>query len=93
MKDKSNNKDFILKRLIYRSKYTGTKETDILLSNFANKFLKNLTNDQLKIYETLLDSGDPRIWRLAIDNEKTVNEKESEILNLIKKSVITNDRF
>ena len=32
MKDKSNNKDFILKRLIYRSKYTGTKETDILLS-------------------------------------------------------------
>ena len=35
----------------------------------------------------LLDSGDPRIWRLAIDNEKTVNEKEIKILNMIKRVV------
>ena len=91
MKDKSNNKDFILKRLIYRSKYTGTKETDILLSNFANKYLKNLSNAQLKTYQMLLDSGDPRIWRLAIDNEKTVNEKEIKILDMIKKSGISSD--
>ena len=36
MKENLNNKDLIIKKLIYRSKYTGTKETDILLSNFVD---------------------------------------------------------
>ena len=86
MKEKLNNKDFILKKLIYRSQYTGIKETDILLTNFSKKYLKKLSYHQLKSYELLLDSGDPRIWKLAIDKEITENEKELKIINLIKKS-------
>ena len=91
MKEKINNKDFILKKLIYRSKYTGTKETDILLSNFSNKYLKNLSYEELKSYQNILESGDPRIWRLATNKEITENDKEIKILNLIKKSGKIND--
>jgi hypothetical protein len=32
----------------------------------------------------LLDSGDPRIWRLSIDIEQTNSEKENTIISLIK---------
>ena len=93
MKENLNNKDLIIKKLIYRSKYTGTKETDILLSNFVDAYIYDLTFEQLKTYQSILDSGDPRIWRLAIDNEISNDEKELYLLNMIKKSGNINDWF
>ncbi len=78
------NRDIWIKKLIYRSKYTGTRETDLLLGNFAEKYLKNLNDDELLSYEKLLISGDPRIWRLSIDIEQSVDEKENIIVELIK---------
>ena len=78
------NRDIWIKKLIYRSKYTGTRETDLLLGNFAEKYLKNLNEDELLSYEKLLILGDPRIWRLSIDIEQSDDEKESIIVELIK---------
>ena len=78
------NRDIWIKKLIYRSKYTGTRETDLLLGNFAKKYLKNLNDDELLSYEKLLISGDPRIWRLSIDIEQSDDEKENIIVELIK---------
>ena len=78
------NRDIWIKKLIYRSKYTGTRETDLLLGNFAEKYLKNLNDDELLSYEKLLISGDPRIWRLSIDIEQSDDEKEKIIVELIK---------
>jgi|TARA_B100000795_G_scaffold57926_1_gene38448 antitoxin CptB len=78
------NRDIWIKKLIYRSKYTGTRETDLLLGNFAEKYLKNLNDDELLSYEKLLISGDPRIWRLSIDIEQSDDEKENIIVELIK---------
>ena len=77
-------RDIWIKKLIYRSKYTGTRETDLLLGNFAEKYLKNLNDDELLSYEKLLISGDPRIWRLSIDIEQSDDEKENIIVELIK---------
>ena len=81
MKNRSN----YIKKLIYRSKYTGTRETDILLGDFAENYINNLNNDELLAYQKLLDSGDPRIWRLSIDIETTNSEKENLIIQMIKK--------
>ena len=78
------NRTIWIKKLIYRSKYTGTKETDLLLGNFAENYLTKLNDDQLMNYEKLLVSGDPHIWRLSIDVEKTDNEKEKNIISLIQ---------
>jgi succinate dehydrogenase flavin-adding protein (antitoxin of CptAB toxin-antitoxin module) len=79
------NRNNFIKKLIYRSKYTGTRETDILLGDFADNFINNLNDDELLAYQKLLDSGDPRIWRLSIDIEKTNSEKEKLIIQMIKK--------
>ena len=78
------NRSVFIKKLIYRSKYTGTRETDILLGKFAENYLYKLSDDNLLSYEKLLQSGDPRIWRLSIDVEKTKSDKEEYIINLIK---------
>ena len=79
------NRSNIIKKLIYRSKYTGTRETDILLGHFAENFMESLTDDELLAYQDLLDSGDPRIWRLSIDIETTNLQKEKSIIQMIKK--------
>jgi len=78
------NRSVFIKKLIYRSKYTGTRETDILLGKFAEKHLVNLSDENLLAYEQLLQSGDPRIWRLSIDVEQTESEKERTLINLIR---------
>ena len=78
------NRSVFIKKLIYRSKYTGTRETDILLGIFAEKHLVNLSDENLLAYEQLLQSGDPRIWRLSIDVEQTESEKERTLINLIR---------
>lgn len=81
---KLDNRNIFIKKLIYRSKYTGTRETDILLGNFAEIHLKNLHDDDLLAYQDLLNSGDPRIWRLSIDIEKSKSSKENFLIDLIK---------
>ena len=78
------NRNVFIKKLIYRSKYTGTRETDILLGNFAETHLKYLDDDNLLAYQSLLNSGDPRIWRLSIDMEKSKSSKENFLINLIR---------
>src|SRR3546814_11393524 len=45
------------KRLYYRSAYTGTKETDVLLGAFAARHLADLDDRQVDDYETLLEIG------------------------------------
>ena len=79
------NRSNFIKKLIYRSKYTGTRETDILLGDFVENYINNLNDDELLAYQKLLESGDPRIWRLSIDIETTNSEKEKLIVQMIKK--------
>lgn len=51
-----------LKRLRYRSWHRGSKETDIILGNFADDRLESLAPDMLDIYERLLEEHDADIW-------------------------------
>ena len=46
------------KRLIYRASYRGTKEMDILLSNFVNKYINELDEVLLIELEKFLDIDD-----------------------------------
>ena len=78
------NRNIFIKKLIYRSKYTGTRETDLLLGNFAVNYLEKLNDEELVSYQELLESGDPRIWRLSIEVETTNIQKEKAIIKMIK---------
>ena len=54
-----------IRRLIHRSSYTGTKETDRLLGAFARAHLHDFDDDGLAAYEEVLALGDPDIWGMA----------------------------
>ena len=69
---KNNNyKQKLIKKLKYRSIYSGSKESDLILSNFAKKNLNNLTISELESYEKFLTLGDVSIWNWVSNNEPT----------------------
>ena len=43
------------KKLIYRAGYRGTKEMDILLSSFVNKYIDSFNKDLLSELENFLN--------------------------------------
>ena len=64
-----NYKNKLIKKLKYRSLYSGSKESDFILTNFANNNLENLDIKELESYEKFLTLGDMNIWNWVSDNE------------------------
>ena len=77
-----NNKlEIIKKKLIYRAGYRGTKEMDILLSSFVNKYINDFDENLLAELEKFLDFEDEIIL-----NFYNFNLVEKEIdLNKVSK--------
>ena len=54
----SDTREMRCKRLLHRSRYRGTKESDLLFGQFAANHLASLDDAQLGRYEALLDEPD-----------------------------------
>ena len=80
--------DKMRSRLIYQSRKRGILETDLLLSGFAAKYLKHMTEAQLKEYDTLLHELDWDIYYWATKNYETKplpdRWKNSEVLKMLQ---------
>ncbi|HEX6980178.1 MAG TPA: succinate dehydrogenase assembly factor 2 [Alphaproteobacteria bacterium] len=72
------------KRLIHRSRYTGMKETDLLLGRFAERYVPNFSAEQLNHYEQLLEAPDPMIFAWATGREPVPPEYQTEVMTLLQ---------
>lgn len=52
------NNENNLKKLLYLSMYRGCKESEIIFTKFAKKYLQNLNSSEQKAYEELLNYPD-----------------------------------
>ena len=73
-----------VKRLIYRSSYTGMKETDLLLGQFAARYLPELSDNELDMFEALLNAGDPKILAWVQGDEQVPEAFQGTVIDLIK---------
>ena len=75
---KSNKLEIFKKKLIYRASYRGTKEMDILLSSFVNKYINELKEESLYELEKFLDFEDEIILNFYNQNiiEKKIDENK-----------------
>ncbi|EDO18432.1 hypothetical protein Kpol_1032p25 [Vanderwaltozyma polyspora DSM 70294] len=75
-------------RLIYQSRKRGILETDLLLSGFAAKYLKEMTPEELDEYDNLLNELDWDIYYWATKNYDTTplpdKWKDSKILKKLQ---------
>ena len=72
------------KRLIYRGSYRGTKEMDILLSSFVNKYINDFDKKDLVELENFLNFEDDAILNFYNFNITEKKIEKNRISKLFK---------
>jgi len=81
-------------RLIYQSRKRGMLENGLLLSTFAARYLKDMNEKQVKLYDDLINqpTNDWDIFYWATNVKPTPEEYNNEIMDLLKKHVSNEKR-
>ena len=78
------NINILKKKILYRSKHRGTKEMDLLLSNFVKKYVNSLNESELCELELLLNIDDEVLYKWYLNNKKTTLVPENSITKKLK---------
>ena len=77
-----------LNKLHYRSWHRGTKEADLFLGNFFDKYISHFNTKNLKMYESFLNIiNDDEIISMVKGKKKWPNNVSLEIINLLEKYI------
>ena len=79
----SDNKEELKSKIIYRASYRGTKEMDILMSNFVNSIINDLNLEQLNELSEFVNMDDETLISIK-KKELLINFENNSILNLIE---------
>ena len=83
----SNKLEIFKKKIIYRASYRGTKEMDILLSTFVNKYINDFDETLLKELEIFLNYDDELIlnyYHYDLIKDKIDENKISKLFKSFK---------
>lgn len=72
------------KRLIYRSNHCGMKENDVLIGRFASERVAEMSEEQLDMFENLMNHTDNDLYNWITGREPTPDMVDSDVLRLIK---------
>ena len=75
------NKEELKNKIIYRASYRGTKEMDILMTNFVSSLIEDLDLNELKELDYLVNLDDETLVNIK---NNILNEK-IPLTNIIKK--------
>ena len=75
------NKEELKNKIIYRASYRGTKEMDILMTNFVSSLIKDLDFNELKELDYLVNLDDETLVNIK---NNILNEKVA-LTNIIKR--------
>ena len=80
----SFNIDQLKKKIIYRSKYRGTKEMDKLLGAFTSKYINKLDEQDLEGLINFLEIDDNNLYNFYNGLETSIKFKNNKINTLFK---------
>jgi antitoxin CptB len=72
------------KRLLYRSRYRGCLESDLLFGGFADQYLMTLDARQLDRFEALLDESDPDLLAWVFGRGRVPPQHDHDVLHLLR---------
>ena len=79
-----NELEIFKKKLLYRSNYRGTKEMDILLSEFVKKNINSFNREQLKELDKFLNFEDDVILNFYNHSVVEKNIDKNKISKIFK---------
>ena len=78
------NKEFLKKKIIYRSMHRGTKEMDFLLGNFVKTYINKFDSNELQDLNKLLFLEDDIIFSWYFENSSNKAIPKSKVSKLLK---------
>jgi antitoxin CptB len=79
----TDSSDTRRKRLLFRSWHRGTREADLLLGSFAEKYLAGFDEPQLAEFEALLDCPDADLFDWIAGRAAPPPEYENAVTRLL----------
>ena len=79
-----NNIDLLKKKILYRSKYRGTKEMNLLLSNFVKKYINDFGIVELKQLDDLLNFDDDSLFKWYLNKKVEIKISNNKVWNLLR---------
>ena len=80
-----NELETLKKKIIYRANYRGTKEMDILLSKFVDKYINSFSKDELEELYNFLNLEDEIIYNFYQTKKIGSEIKINKVLELFGK--------
>ena len=80
-----NELETLKKKIIYRANYRGTKEMDILLSKFVDKYINSFSKDELEELYSFLNLEDEIIYNFYQTKKIGSEIKINKVLELFGK--------
>lgn len=71
------------KRLTFRAWHRGTREMDLLMGSFADKYIGGFGTPELDIVEEILCTNDPDVYDWIIGRQTPPPELHSQVLALL----------
>ena len=68
------------KKLLYKSCYRGSKETDLIIGQFAKKNIAQMSDKDLEDFDIFLELSDGDIYDWYTGKKPVPNELKSDIL-------------
>ena len=76
--------DAELKRLCWRAHHRGTKEADLLIGGFFDRYGQGWSEDEMAWFETLLEEQDVDIMAWAIGTAAAPDRYRGDMMNRLR---------
>ena len=77
--------EIYLKKLLFKASHRGTKEMDIILGSFAEKNLETMNEENLKLFEEILEIPDPDLYKWFTSEDVSIPEKYTALVKEISR--------
>jgi len=75
----------LIKKIIYRSNHRGTKEMDLLLGKFVNKYVYTFNNSELDDLNLLLNIDDEVLYKWYLNQTSEDSVPTNKVSKKLKK--------
>ena len=78
-----NDLETYKKKLIFKASHRGSKEMDILLGNFIKKYIELFNENELGLFNTILECDDDDIYQWIIGKKEIPNQYSNRVFSLL----------
>ena len=71
------------KRLTFRAWHRGTREMDLLIGSFAEKYIDGFDRRDLAVFEEILMNNDPDVYDWITERKTPPEDLKSRVLDLL----------